>query len=121
MSRYLFEPPPTVSVEVADIRHVLLAPVSHRAFMLRPIGQRLRAAAFAIGLAGAVLGQLIATEVEGSRAAWAAACGLFGVIVGTGTVPEGSNAVREADQANNCGLLGAGGTALDEALRLPGL
>jgi hypothetical protein len=71
-----------ISVEVADIRHVLLAPVSHRQFMLRPIGQRLRAAAFAIGLAGAVLGQLIATEVEGSRAAWAAACGAFGAIVG---------------------------------------
>jgi len=71
-----------ISVEVADIRHVLLAPVSHRLFMLRPIGQRLRAAAFAVGLAGAVLGQLIATEVEGSRAAWAAACGVFGVIVG---------------------------------------
>ncbi len=71
-----------ISVEVADIRHVLLAPISHRTFMLRPIGQRLRAAAFAVGLAGAVLGQLIATEVEGSRAAWAAACGAFGAIVG---------------------------------------
>jgi hypothetical protein len=39
-----------ISVEVADIRHVLLAPISQRAFMLRPIGQRLRAAAFAVGL-----------------------------------------------------------------------
>jgi hypothetical protein len=29
-----------------------------------------------------VLGQLIATEVEGSRTAWAAACGAFGAIVG---------------------------------------
>ncbi len=72
-----------VSVEVADIRHVLLAPISQRAFMLRPIGQRLRAAAFAVGLTGAVLGQLIATEVEGSRAAWALACGAFGAIVGS--------------------------------------
>lgn len=71
-----------ISVEVADIRHVLLAPISRRTFMLRPIGQRLRSAAFAIGLGGAVLGQLIATEVEGSRAAWAAACGAFGAIVG---------------------------------------
>ncbi len=72
-----------ISVEVADIRHVLLSPISQRAFMLRPIGQRLRAAAFAVGLTGAVLGQLIATEVEGSRAAWAAACGAFGAIVGS--------------------------------------
>jgi hypothetical protein len=50
--------------------------------MLRPIGQRLRAASFALGLGGAVLGQLIATEVEGSRTAWAAACGAYGAIVG---------------------------------------
>ena len=71
-----------VSIEVADIRHVLLGPISRRSVMLRPVAQRLRAAAFALGLGGAVLGQLIATEVEGSRAAWAAACGAFGAIVG---------------------------------------
>ncbi len=72
-----------ISIEVADIRHVLLAPISQRSVMLRPIGQRLRSAAFAIGLSGAVLGQLIATEVEGSRTAWAAACGVYGAIVGS--------------------------------------
>lgn len=71
-----------VAIELPDIRYVLSAPISRRAVMLRPVGQRLRAAAFAIGLGGAVLGQLIATEVEGSRAAWAAACGAFGAIVG---------------------------------------
>lgn len=71
-----------IAIEVADIRHVLLAPISRRAVMLRPIGQRLRAAGFAIGLGGAVLGQLIATEVDGSRTAWAAACGAYGAIVG---------------------------------------
>jgi len=71
-----------VSIEVADIRHVLLAPISRRSVMLRPVAQRLRAAAFALGLGGAVLGQLIATEVAGSRTAWAAACGAFGAIVG---------------------------------------
>jgi len=71
-----------VAIEVADIRHVLLSPISRRSVMLRPVAQRLRAAAFALGLGGAVLGQLIATEVEGSRTAWAAACGAFGAIVG---------------------------------------
>lgn len=71
-----------VSIEIADIRHVLLAPISRRMVLLRPVAQRLRAAAFLLGLGGAVLGQLIATEVEGSRAAWAAACGAFGAIVG---------------------------------------
>ena len=48
-----------ISVEVADIRHVLLAPIDRRSVMLRPVGQRLRAAAFALGLAGAVLGPTI--------------------------------------------------------------
>ena len=71
-----------VSIEAADIRHVLLAPISRRTVLLRPVAQRLRAAAFLLGLGGAILGQLIATEVEGSRAAWAAACGVFGAIVG---------------------------------------
>ena len=71
-----------VAIELADIRYVLAAPISRRAVMLRPVAQRLRAAAFAIGLGGAVLGQLIATDVEGSRTAWAAACGAFGAIVG---------------------------------------
>ena len=71
-----------IAIELADIRHVLLSPISRRAVMLRPVAQRLRAAAFALGLGGAVLGQLIATEVEGSRTAWAAACGAFGAIVG---------------------------------------
>jgi hypothetical protein len=71
-----------IAIENADIRHVLLAPIATRSVMLRPIGQRLRAAAFAVGLTGAVLGQLIATEVEGSRVAWATACGAYGAIVG---------------------------------------
>lgn len=71
-----------VSIELADIRHVLLAPIGRRSVMLRPVGQRLRSAAFTLGLAGAILGQLIATEVEGSRAAWAAACGAYGAMVG---------------------------------------
>jgi hypothetical protein len=71
-----------VAIELADIRHVLSAPISRRSVMLRPVAQRLRAAAFALALGGAVLGQLIATEVEGSRTAWAGACGAFGAIVG---------------------------------------
>ena len=71
-----------VAIEVADIRHVLLSPISRRTVMMRPVAQRLRAAAFAIGLGGAVFGQLVATEVEGSRASWAAACGAYGAIVG---------------------------------------
>jgi hypothetical protein len=71
-----------IAIEVADIRHVLSAPISRRSVMLRPVAQRLRSAAFALGLGGAVFGQLVATDVEGSRAAWAAAFGAFGAVVG---------------------------------------
>lgn len=71
-----------ISIEVADVRHLLLAPVPRRAVMTKPVVQRLRAVIFALALGAAVLGQLVAREVEGSRAAWAASCALFGAIVG---------------------------------------
>src|SRR6187399_38637 len=71
-----------ISVEPADIRHVLLAPISRRVVLFTPIWQRLRSTMFSFGLVGAVIGQLVATELAGSRAAWAASCALFGAIVG---------------------------------------
>ena len=71
-----------ISIEVADIRHVLLAPISRVKVMRRPIIQRFRATMFSFGLAFAILGQLIAREVVGSRAAWAGAGALFGAVVG---------------------------------------
>jgi len=71
-----------VSVELADIRHVLLAPVRRRTVLLRPVGQRFRSLAFALALVGGVLGQLVATELDGSCAAWAAGGVLFGAMTG---------------------------------------
>ncbi len=71
-----------ISVETADIRHVLLAPISRRVVLFTPIWQRLRSTMFSFALVGAVIGQLVATELVGSRAAWAASCALFGAIVG---------------------------------------
>ena len=71
-----------ISVETADIRHVLLAPMSRRAVLFTPIWQRLRSMMFSFGLVGAVVGQLVATELVGSRAAWAASCAIYGAIVG---------------------------------------
>lgn len=71
-----------ISIEVADIRHVLLAPIDRRSVMLRPITQRMRSVMFTLGLTAAVLGQLVARELEGSRAAWAAAGAAFGSLVG---------------------------------------
>ncbi len=85
-----------ISVETADIRHVLLAPISRRAVLFTPIWQRLRSTMFGFGLVGAVVGQLVATELAGSRAAWAASCALYGAIVGALFVGAGvlAHAVR---------------------------
>lgn len=75
-----------VAVEVADIRHVLLAPIDRRTALLRPIVQRFRSSMFSFGLAVAVLGQFVARDVEGSRPAWAAAGALFGAVLGAAFV-----------------------------------
>ena len=71
-----------VAIDVADIRHVLLSPIDRRRALLRPVGQRIRSVMFSFALATAVLGQFVAREVEGSRAAWAAAGALFGAVTG---------------------------------------
>lgn len=71
-----------VSIERADVQHLLTAPVSRRAVMSRPITQRLRAVAFGLAVACAVVGQLVGRELDGSRAAWAASCALFGGTIG---------------------------------------
>ena len=71
-----------VSIESADVRHVLLSPVNRRRALLRPVIQRIRAVAFLPALSFGVVAQLVAREVEGSRAAWAASGAIFGVCVG---------------------------------------
>ena len=71
-----------VSIEVADVSHLLLAPVERRDVLLRPVVQRLRSAMFSIALPVGVLGQFVAREVEGSRVAWAAAGAAFGALTG---------------------------------------
>ena len=56
-----------ISVEIADIRHVLLAPLSRRLVLFTPIWQRFRSMMFSFGLVGAIVGQLIATELPLTR------------------------------------------------------
>lgn len=85
-----------IAVETADIRHVLLAPVSRRMVLFTPIWQRFRSVMFALGLGCAVVGQLVATELIGSRAAWAAGAAVYGALVGALFVGSGvlAHAVR---------------------------
>ncbi len=71
-----------VTIEVADVRHVLMAPVDRRLVMALPIAQRLRSVMFGLAVVGAVLAQLVARELETSRGGWAAAGALFGAVVG---------------------------------------
>ncbi len=71
-----------VSIEPGDVRHVLSAPIDRRTVLAEPTLQRARATAFSIAVPSAILGQLIGREVIGSRAAWAGATALFGVLLG---------------------------------------
>lgn len=71
-----------VSVESADVRHVLLAPVNRRSVLVRPVIQRIRSVAFIPALVVGALAQLVAREIDGSRAAWAASGAAFGALLG---------------------------------------
>lgn len=71
-----------IALEDADVRHVLLAPVSHERILLHPAVQRLRTMGFAGGLAGAVAGQLAGRRLPGTELAWAMSGAVFGVTCG---------------------------------------
>lgn len=99
-----------VSVESADVRHLLLAPVSRSRVLLRPIVQRLRSIAFPLALGFGIVGQLVAREVAGSRAAWAASGALFGVVlaslyVGGAVVAHATRLARWVASVASAGLV----------------
>lgn len=71
-----------LSLEAADVAHVLLAPVSRRAVLLRPAMQRLRTAVAGASTAGAVAGQLAGRRLPGSTWSWGVCGGLAGALVG---------------------------------------
>ena len=75
-----------VSVEAADVRHLLLAPVPRRAVLSRPVVQRLRAVAFGGALVGAIAGELAARRLPGTGAAWAASGAAAGAVTGAAFV-----------------------------------
>jgi hypothetical protein len=71
-----------VAIEDAEVRHVLLAPISHERVLLQPAVQRLRTVAFAGAVAGAVTGQLAGRRLPGTELAWAASGAMFGAACG---------------------------------------
>lgn len=88
-----------LSVEEADVRHVLLAPIDRRRAMNRPAQQRVRSVGFALAVLGAAAGQLASRRLEGSAGWWVIAGAAFGaacaaLFVGTALVTHGLRAPR---------------------------
>jgi hypothetical protein len=71
-----------LSIEAADVRHLLLAPVERRTVLARPLVQRLRSSAFTGAIAGGIGGVLAAQRLPGSAAAWTASGAVAGALVG---------------------------------------
>jgi hypothetical protein len=71
-----------ISVEIGDVRHLMLAPIPRRQVLLRPVGQRMRVIAFTAAVVGAIAGQLAARRLPGSAPAWAASSAAAGALAG---------------------------------------
>jgi hypothetical protein len=71
-----------ISLESGDARHLMVAPIPRREVLLRPVGQRMRAVAFAGAVTGAIAGQLASRRLPGSAAAWAASGGAAAALAG---------------------------------------
>jgi len=71
-----------VSVERADVRHLLLAPVSRASVLRIPTMQRLRASIGGGVIAGGVAGLLAAQRIPGTAPAWTLSGAAFGACVG---------------------------------------
>lgn len=87
-----------LAIEEADVRHVLLAPVSRRRVLLRPAVQAARTAVFSTVVVGALGGYLAARRLPGTAPHW----------VGWGCV-----------WGATAGLLYAGGALVAHSIRLP--
>jgi hypothetical protein len=71
-----------LSLEAADVRHVLLSPVDRRTALLAPAVRQVRTSTFATGVAGAAVGLLAARRLGGHPASWVASGALTGVVAG---------------------------------------
>jgi hypothetical protein len=75
-----------LSIERADVQHLLLAPVSRRAVLLPAAVRRLAVAAGAGTVAGGVAGLLTAARLPGGYPAWIGAGAIAGAMAGAMTV-----------------------------------
>jgi hypothetical protein len=75
-----------ISLETGDARYLMLAPIPRREVLLRPVGQRMRAVAFAAAVTGGIAGQLAARRLPGSAAAWAASGAIAAALAGVAFV-----------------------------------
>lgn len=71
-----------IALEAGDARHLMLAPVSRREVLLRPVFQRLRSLAFGGAIVGGIAGQLASRRLPGSATSWTIATGSAGVLCG---------------------------------------
>lgn len=71
-----------ISIEAADVRHLLLAPISRGAVLRRPLAQRIRSVTFSGVLAGGISGLLAAQRLPGTAPAWTMSGAVFGACIG---------------------------------------
>jgi len=71
-----------IAVEDADVRHVLLAPISRSVVLRHPVIQKVRSLTFVGVLAGAAAGQLIARRLPGEPIHWVFYCAIVGGLIG---------------------------------------
>jgi len=100
-----------LSLEAADVRVVLLAPIGRRLALRAPALHQLRSAAFAGLCVGVVVGRLAGQRLPGRFAGWAAAFAGFGLLaavlsVGAALLACGVRLKRPAGTALGAALLG---------------
>jgi hypothetical protein len=107
-----------LSLEAADVRVVLMAPIRRRLALQAPALRQIRSAAFSGLCVGAVVGNLAGQRLPGRFAGWVATGAGFGLLagllsVGSGLLACGMRLNRPA--ATALGLVGLGWSAADVA------
>ena len=100
-----------ISLEAADVRVVLLAPIDRRLALRAPALHQVRSAAFGGLCVGAVAGNLAGNRLPGRFAGWVVACAGFGLLaavlsVGAALVACGLRINRPVGTALGAALLG---------------